>query len=45
MNCGLTVRAIICDQGPNNRSTFTKLKLTKEKPWLIVKKNKRFRFI
>ncbi|KAL4083888.1 hypothetical protein QTP88_029204 [Uroleucon formosanum] len=32
MNCGLKVRAIVCDQGPNNRSAFSKLNLTKEKP-------------
>ncbi|KAL4135438.1 hypothetical protein QTP88_007047 [Uroleucon formosanum] len=32
LNCGLKVRAIVCDQRPNNRSAFSKLNLTKEKP-------------
>jgi len=35
MDNGLIVRAVICDQGPNNRSVFTKLKLTKEIPRFI----------
>uniref|UniRef100_A0A2S2Q3S0 Transposable element P transposase n=1 Tax=Sipha flava TaxID=143950 RepID=A0A2S2Q3S0_9HEMI len=42
MNCGLKVRAIVCDQGPNNRSAFNKLNLTKEKPWFIVNNIKIF---
>lgn len=42
MNCGLKVRAIVCDQGPNNRSAFSKLNLTKEKPWFIVNNIKIF---
>lgn len=30
--CGLVVKAIICDQGASNVSAFKNLKMTKEKP-------------
>lgn len=36
------MRAIICDQGPNNRSTLTKLGFTKDKPWIDANGNKIF---
>jgi len=40
-DCGLTVRAVTCDQGTNNRS-FTKIKLTIERPWFIINNIKVF---
>lgn len=42
MDCGLIVTAVVCDQGPNNRSAFTKLQLTKEKPWFVINNTKVF---
>lgn len=36
INCKLHVKAIICDQGPNNRSALSKLGFTKDKPWIEV---------
>ncbi|CAI6351142.1 unnamed protein product [Macrosiphum euphorbiae] len=42
MTCKLHVKAIVCDQGPNNRSALTKLGFTKDKPWIEVNGNKIF---
>lgn len=36
------MKAIICDQGPNNRSALTKLGFTKDKPWIYVNGNEIF---
>ncbi|KAF0704226.1 Transposable element P transposase, partial [Aphis craccivora] len=42
ISCKLHVTAIICDQGPNNRSALTKLGFTKENPYIQVNGNKIF---
>lgn len=42
ISCKLHVTAIICDQGPNNRSALTKLGFTKENPCIQVNGTKIF---
>jgi hypothetical protein len=37
---GLVVKAVVCDQGANNRSLFTKLGVTVDKPFIEVNQNK-----
>ncbi|KAL4085131.1 hypothetical protein QTP88_027423 [Uroleucon formosanum] len=38
--CGLIVKAIICDQGASNVAAFKDLKMTKEKPYFFIGDNK-----
>jgi hypothetical protein len=37
---GLVVKAVVCDQGANNRSLFTKLGVSVDKPFIEVNQNK-----
>jgi len=38
--CGLVVKAIVCDQGVSNVAAFKDLKMTKDKPYFFIGDNK-----
>lgn len=44
MNLGFKVRAVVCDQGSNNRKCFSEFGVTKEKPY-IIRNNKKIFFL
>ena len=35
-DCGLIVKALVCDQGANNFAAYKDLNITKEKPYLLI---------